>query len=122
MVEEVAAQCANGRLDVVVGALGDDVVARLAIGQGDGHLAGGMIRVGGQPPQVHPPVAHGRADLATEWVIAHGALEVRLLAKGVEVPGDVEGGTAEHGMAVGKPVEQDFSEDTDGDLGHGSIS
>ncbi len=122
MVEEIAVKSAARRLDVVVGASGDDVIGRLAVDQANGHLAGRMIRVGVQPLQAHPPVEHGRADLAALGIIAHGTLEIGLLPEGIEVPGDVEGGTAEHGTAIGKPVVQDFPEDTDGYLAHGSSS
>jgi hypothetical protein len=72
-----------------------------------------MCGVGAEPVQVHPPVSHGLADLATEGVIPHGAQEAGPLFKCLEVPGHVEGRSAKDRVAVRERVEQDLAKDAD---------
>jgi len=53
---------------------------------------------------------HGVTYRAAESIIPHPGNKQRLHAKGLQVPGDIEGRAAKHHTAVGKPVEQDLPE------------
>jgi hypothetical protein len=77
----------------------------------------GIIREDLDAGGVQSPLLHPAQNLAAGPVIPHRREEDRVRAQGLEMPGYVERGTAEHPGAVRELVEENFPEEGDPGMG-----
>ena len=74
-----------------------------------------------RPGGIHSPRSHRGAYCGAVRVGADAGNQQRSRAEGMQVPGDIEGGSPQHGVAAGKVFEQDFTEDQRGGGHRGNL-
>ena len=88
-----------------------DDVAGFASVQMRNHPTGGPSRVDLDPGGIHVPSCHPLQNLPPGAIAANSRHQTRIGLETPEVPGHVEGSTAQNSTPVGKMVEQGFAED-----------